>query len=225
VKAQGYRGGASFSLFVQHVKEDAVAKLSTEQKSALKTVLAAKPAGPVTPIAAEPRPFVKDWKLPELVRLVEDGLTDRDFDRGRKMFAAANCFACHRFDNQGGAIGPDLTVLSGRFAPREVLESIVDPSKVVSDQYQAVTIFTIDGKVVTGRIVNLAGDSLRINTNMLDPNALTNVDRKQIEEMVPSKTSMMPQGLLNTLSEGEVLDLMAYLLSRGDRNHPMFKRK
>jgi hypothetical protein len=59
---------------------------------------------------------------------------------------------------------------------------------------------------------------------MLDPNAQTNIDRSLIEEMIPSKVSMMPEGLLDTLSGDEVLDLFAYLLSRGDRNHPAFKR-
>ncbi|MCO6453873.1 MAG: c-type cytochrome, partial [Pirellulaceae bacterium] len=223
IKAAGYRGGASFSLFVEHIKEDAVARLSASRRAALRPILEARPAGPVTPLAADPRPLVQEWTMQQLVPLVESGLVGRNFENGRKMFAAANCFACHRFDNQGGAIGPDLTALSGRFSPRDILESIVEPSKVISDQYQAVTIVTIDGKVITGRIVNLAGDSLRINTNMLDPDAQVGVDRKQIEEMAPSKTSMMPAGLLNTLSADEIQDLMAYLLSRGNPDHPAFQ--
>ena len=56
-------------------------------------------------------------------------------------------------------------------------------------------------------------------------NGLVNVRRGSIEGMFPSKVSMMPTGLLNTLSRDEVLDLMAYLLSRGDRNHPMFRKE
>ncbi len=223
VKAGGFRGGASFSLFVQHVKEDAVANLSDAAKTVLKPILEAQPATEVTAVAAKPRPLVKEWSLKELVPLIETGLKNRNFEHGRRMFAAAKCFACHRFDNQGGAIGPDLTILSGRFSPREILDSIVDPSKVISDQYQAVTIVTLDGKVVTGRIVNLAGDSFRINTNMLDPDAQVGVDRKQIDTMVPSKVSMMPKGLLDTLNEEEILDLMAYLLSRGQREAAMFR--
>jgi putative heme-binding domain-containing protein len=115
-------------------------------------------------------------------------------------------------------------MLAGRFSVRDVLESVVDPSKVISDQYSAVTVVTTDGRVITGRIINLSGDSLRINTNMLDPGAVEGVDRKTIEEQFPSKLSMMPTGLLNTLHEDEMLDLLAYLLSRGDRNHPMFQK-
>lgn len=223
VKAAGYRGGASFTLFVQNIKNDAVSYLTEDQQLALKPILEAKPEGQVSPLSAEPRPFVKDWTMDELLPLVQNSLSDRDFDRGRKMFAAANCYGCHRFNNEGGAVGPDLSGLAGRFSPRDMLEAIIEPSKVISDQYAAVQIITVDGRVIVGRIVNLAGDSFRVNTNMLDPDAQESVDRKTIEEMIPSKTSMMPKGLLNTLSEDEVLDLMAYLLSRGDRSHPMFQ--
>ena len=223
-RAAGYRGGASFSLFVQNIRKDALARLTPEEKVALKPILEAKPATSGTPFAAKPRPQIKDWTMEHLVPLLEKKLKNRDYDNGRKMFGVANCFACHRFDGQGGAIGPDLTSLAGRFSKRDILESIVLPSKQISDQYEAVQIITVDGKVVTGRIVNLSGDTFRVNTNMLDPNAMVNVNRNDIEEMVPSKSSMMPNGLLNTLTEQEVLDLMAYLLSRGDRNNPMFKK-
>ena len=58
---------------------------------------------------------------------------------------------------------------------------------------------------------------------VLYSDALENIDRKQIDEMSPAKTSMMPAGLFNTLEKEEILDLMAFLLSRGDRNHKMFK--
>jgi len=224
VRAAGYRGGASFALFVQRIRDEALAHVSEEQKRALKPILEMKPETDAPVFVAEPRPVVKNWTMDELVPLVTSGLKGRDFDNGRKMFGAANCFACHRFDNQGGAVGPDLTSLSGRFSSRDILESVVEPSKQISDQYGSVQIITVDGKVISGRIVNLAGDSVRVQTNMLDPGALVGVDRKQIEEMLPSKTSMMPVGLLNTLHEDEVLDLMAYLLSRGDRSNPMFKQ-
>ena len=193
-RAAGYRGGASFSIFVANIKAEAVAKLSFEDKARLQPILDAKPESDVPVFTSAPREFVKDWTMQELVPLLQTGLKNRDFDHGRQMFAAASCFACHRFDNQGGAVGPDLTALSGRFSHRDILESVVEPSKEISDQYGAVQIVTVDGKVVVGRIINLAGDSFRVQTNMLDPGALVGVDRKQIEEMIPSKTSMMPKG-------------------------------
>ncbi|TWT52068.1 Cytochrome c [Thalassoglobus neptunius] len=224
VKASGYRGGASFGMFVNNIKEEAVAHLNEEEKTRLEPILTKKPEGQVNPLAAEPRPFVKKWTMDELLPKVESSLVNRDFEHGRKMFGAANCFACHRFAGEGGAVGPDLTGLAGRFDRKYILESILDPSKVISDQYSAVQILTIDGKVIQGRIVNLAGDSFQINTNMLDPNAQVRVDRRQIEEMIPSRVSMMPQGLADTLNEEELLDLMAFLLSRGNRDDKMFSK-
>ena len=76
---------------------------------------------------------------------------------------------------------------------------------------------------ITGRVVNLNGDNMMINTNMLDPNAQVTINRGKIEESRPSPVSMMPEGLLSTLNQDEVLDLVAYLLSRGDRNSKLFQ--
>ncbi|HMC90111.1 MAG TPA: heme-binding protein, partial [Gemmataceae bacterium] len=132
--------------------------------------------------------------------------------------------ACHRFDNEGGAQGPDLTGAAGRFNVRDLLESIVEPSKEISDQYAAMIISTIDGKVVTGRIVNHNADNMIVMTNMLDPNGLVNVNQRRVESVEKSKISMMPTGLLDTLKEDEILDLVAYLLSRADRTNSMFRK-
>jgi putative heme-binding domain-containing protein len=93
----------------------------------------------------------------------------------------------------------------------------------VSDQYEAVVIETDDGKLVTGRIVNLNGDTMMVMTNMMDPNDLTGINRRKVESVTPAKNSMMPAGLIDTLKEDEILDLLAYLLSRGNPEAPMFK--
>lgn len=222
-KAASYRGGASFSLFVANIKKEALETVPPNELAALKPILDAAPKPEVTQPAAPPRPFVKNWTLDELVEKTAGGLKGRNFDRGKAMFGAANCFSCHRYDSQGGALGPDLTAVAGRFSPRDLLESIVDPSKVISDQYAAVTITTSEGKTITGRIVNLNGDTWKISTNMLNPDDQTTIDVNTIEEVVTAKTSMMPNGLLNTFNEDEILDLLAYALSRGDRRHAMFQ--
>ncbi len=106
-----------------------------------------------------------------------------------------------------------------------MIDKVVNPSKYISDQYAGVTITTLDGRIVTGRIINLAGDTIMVNTNMLAPDGLAGVNRKNIESMAPSKISMMPTGLLDTLHEDEILDLLAYLLSRGDRQNKMFGKE
>lgn len=225
VVAQTYKGGNSFAKFVLRMKADAEETLTADETVALKPILDMKATGPGT-VVAPPRPFVKKHTLDALVPVVEKGLKagGRDFDKGRKLFAAANCFGCHRFDNEGGSAGPDLSGVAGRFGPKDLLESILDPSKEISDQYQAVEITTLDGKSVVGRIVNLNGDNMKILTDMLAPNGLTDVRRSNVDVIKPSKVSLMPAGLLDTMTDEEALDLMAYLLSRGDRNGPMFKK-
>src|SRR5262249_46231554 len=151
--------------------KDAVATLSDTEQQSLKSIIDAQAVVPKgSQPAAPPRPHVKDWTVAELLPMVESGLSGRDFDCGRTLFAAAQGFSCHRFNNEGGGAGPDLSGAAGRFTPRDLLESIVEPSKVISDQYGAVMIALADGRVVTGRIMNLGGDSITLNTDMLDPN-------------------------------------------------------
>ncbi len=223
-RAADFKGGPSLAGFIKQIKTSAVATLSESESAELKPILEAPPKPKNAIASTSPaRAFVKAWTLDELVPIVESGLKQkRDFDKGRSLFAATNCFACHRFADEGGAVGPDLTALAGRFSPRDLLESIILPSKVISDQYEAVIIATTDGQVITGRIMNLHNDMITINTNMLDPSAQVNVNRHKIDETRPSPVSMMPEGLLSTLNQDEVVDLLAYLLSRGDRDSKLF---
>lgn len=223
LKALGYKGGHSFTGFIQNFRTETVATLTDKEKAELKTLLEAKPVEKPVIVAAA-RPFVKKWTVDELVPVVEKGLYRRDFDRGRRLFGEANCFACHRYDNEGGGFGPDLTSLAGRFNVRDLLESVIEPSKVISDQYAATVFATTDGRVIVGRVINLAGDTMMINTDMLNPDLMVRVDQRQVESQKPSPVSMMPTGLFDTFKDDEILDLMAYLLSRGDRGHKMFAK-
>jgi putative heme-binding domain-containing protein len=160
----------------------------------------------------------------ELAPSAERGIKGkRNYERGRKLFGDAGCASCHRFDMDGAAVGPDLTDVAGRFSVRDVLESIIEPSKAISDQYGAIVIRTKKGEVVTGRVGNLSGDDLMVIENMFAPNDFRNVKRQEVESIEPSKVSMMPEGLLNTLKEDEIHDLMAFLLSRGDRQSRAFR--
>jgi putative heme-binding domain-containing protein len=223
LKAANYKGGNSLKGFFKIMRDDAIATLTPAEKTSLKPLLDVVPEAQAASVQP-PRPFVKKRTLDELLPMVEKGLKNRDFERGRAMFAAANCFACHRFAGEGGSNGPDLTALAGRFSAKDLLESVVEPSKVISDQYASVVIRQLDGQVVTGRIVNLSRDELHVNTDMLNPSGNVKVNRQDIDEMRPSTTSMMPAGLLDTLSDDELQDLLAFLLSRGNRADAMFRQ-
>ena len=133
------------------------------------------------------------------------------------------CFGCHRFQLEGGAIGPDLTSVAGKFSPRDLLESIIDPSKEISDQYGAMVFTRKDGSQVAGRVMNMNGDSVQVNTDMLAPGDTVNIDRKDLKDISPSTVSMMPPGMLYTMTKDDVLDLLAYLLSKGNPDDPIFK--
>jgi putative heme-binding domain-containing protein len=221
-RAGGYKGGNNLETFIQELKRDCLAHVTEADRLALASVINAPVPDQVTPLTAAPRPFVKEWTVADVIPLMATRLKQRNFERGRAMFAAASCFSCHHFAQEGGAVGPDLTGLAGRFSPRDVLESILEPDKVISDQYAAVVIETSNGRVITGRLTNFSGNKITVNTNMLDPNATETVNRNEIEQLSAATTSMMPSGLLNTLSEEELLDLMAFLLSRGNPRDPMF---
>jgi putative heme-binding domain-containing protein len=217
--AAAYRGGNTFASSLRTIKAQAMETLSAEERAALKPILESQPAqrSPRELLAA--RKPVKEWTVAELVPIVERGLGGRrDLERGRRLYGEVACAACHRKGNEGGGVGPDLTAVAGRFGVRDLLEAIVEPSKVISDQYAAVSIATKDGRVVTGRVGNLFGDSLSVIEDMLEPGQTTNVRRTDIEEMKPSEVSPMPAQLLNSLTESEIQDLVAFLLARHDRN-------
>lgn len=226
LKAANYRGGASFDKFIEFIRKDAVATLTDEEKTSMKELLAKKP---VRKSALENLGKIfegretTEWTLDELSAAAREGLHDRDFQNGRKMFAAAGCYACHRFDNQGGMTGPDLTSAGRRYSPHDLLDQVINPSKVINDQFSAIIVLTTDGKVHSGVVVNLSGDRMMINTDLTDPNKRVTVKRDEIEELEVSKTSPMPKGLLNRMKKEEVLDLVAYVISGGDPEHEMFE--
>ena len=147
----------------------------------------------------------------------------RNFERGRQLYSTVACAACHRFGNEGGSVGPDLTAVASRFSLHDLLESIVEPSKVISDQYQAVNIRLKNGDVISGRVGNLNGADVNVIEDMFEPGKMTNVRRAEIESIEPSKVSPMPEGLLNSLQLDEIQDLVAYLLARSDRHNVAFR--
>ena len=222
LKAATLRGGHSFEGFLRNIRNEAIENLSEEERKALKPILD-MPVVPESPdVALRQRPFVKKWTVQELIPLVENGLSGRDFQRGKQLFAEALCFKCHRFDGQGGIVGPDLTGVGKRFDYRYLLEALIEPSKVISDQYQATVFVLSNGQTVVGKVANLSGDNIMVITNMLEPGKMTAVPRRMIEEQFPSKTSMMPEGLLDNFQQEEILDLLAYLRSGGNPDFEAF---
>ena len=229
LKAANYRGGASFGRFIEFIRQDAVTSLSADEKTALAEVLGKKPLK-MSPREAYAsvlagRMPVKEWKLDDLASTADRGMKGRNFETGRKMFAATGCVLCHRFGNEGGMTAPDLTTAGSRYSPHDFLDQIINPSKEINEQFVPMMITKNDGEMVTGVIVNLNGDTVSVNTDPADPNQQVSVDRKLVKSMEPSKISPMPEGLLNVLREDEILDLVAYVLSGGDAKNKAFAKR
>ena len=91
------------------------------------------------------------------------------------------------------------------------METLVDPGKSISDQYEA-TIFAMeDGRSITGRVVNLAREQYWVQPDMINPDKMVKINVADIEAMKPSTTSPMPNGLLDTMTRDDVLDLIAWM--------------
>ena len=220
-EARSKSGGASYQGFINFMENDAFANATDADRLAIEAAGLRKPFKPKElPKAIGPG---KAWTTADLIAL-EPKLKGRNFKAGEKAYAAARCVVCHRFAGYGGATGPDLSQVAGRFGLKDMAEAIIEPSKVVSDQYKASVIRTLDGKTITGRVVNDAGGKLTIVTDPEDSTKIVVVAKDNIESNTASNVSLMPDKLLNEMNEGEVLDLLAYLLSRGDPNHAMFKK-
>jgi putative heme-binding domain-containing protein len=216
VNAGRFRGGNSFAKFLQNTRADSVTRLSEEEKNALGELLTAAPINERPDLEVAQRPIVKNWKLDELLPIKEQDLTNRDLKNGEKMFTVGQCFKCHRLDGAGGSVGPDLTPAGRRFNSNDLLETLVLPSKEVSDQYRA-TVFELEnGQTIVGRVANLNGDQYMVQTDLYDPGRFTNIKVGDIADMKPSTTSMMPTGLLDSMTRDEILDLVAYLRSVSD---------
>ncbi len=226
LKAANYRGGASLVHIIANIRADAEATLSEQEKIDLAKILTRKPQikSPLeTAMAAlAGRSTFTNWTLDDLSGAGEH-MTERDFERGRKMFAATACFSCHRFNNEGGATGPDLTSAGHRYSPRDFLEQIINPSKEINEQFVPVQVIQIGGQSIFGVIVNLNKDTIQINTDLTDPNQRTQVDRKLVKSIDPSPVSPMPPGLINLLEKEEIFDLVAYVLSGGNPQDERFK--
>ncbi len=93
---------------------------------------------------------------------------------------------------------------------------------MLSEQYANIVIVASDGRVTIGRIAEETSEKVVIKPNPLEPETVS-IDKSDIESRKLSNISPMPAGLLNTFSELEILDLLAYLESLGNSKHPNFQ--
>jgi len=157
--------------------------------------------GEIRESAAEKEALFATWKT----KLSPAVLAKANLSNGRALFGL--CAGCHQMYGQGGKIGPDLTG-SGRAQLDYLLENILDPSAVVSADYRLTTLSLKDGRVLGGMVSARSGKGLTINTMTGEVTVL----EEDIVKQQVSPQSMMPEGLLQALTEEQVRDLIGYLM-------------
>jgi hypothetical protein len=209
-RARAHRGGVSFGGYLDQIRRDAAEPLDAPARRRLEELLQDQPE---TDPQAElkRRPVVMQWTVDGLLAAAEKAEHAGNAENGQQVFSAALCYRCHRFQGQGGSTGPDLTGVTRRFTWRDLIEAVVDPSRVIPDQYRSVQVAIKDGRVVTGKVADISGNTLLLRNNPFDPADLSMIDRDQIEVMEWSRTSLMPAGLLDTFTAQEIMDLLAFL--------------
>jgi len=218
-----YVDGAWVDKYLREFRADAIATLTTEERASLAPLLA-KPFEKARLVPTTGRTLVREWTMADLAPDLDRVSSGRNFARGKQAFVDAQCLACHRFGNDGGSAGPELTAAGSKYDLRSLLESLLEPSKVINEQYRNTTVLLKDGDSITGRLVGNTGEALVIETDPFS-GARRKVERPSAQEVRPSQTSAMPDGLLNILSKDEILDLLAYLQSGGRADSAAFTVK
>lgn len=174
-QAAQFPGGSSYISFLETIREQALSNTSKENRKALADIINVSLERKLDFQVKSPEGPGRNWTTEGAVAIYkQQGLKESNFSGGRNMFYAVGCGGCHQFNGSGGAVGPDLSTVANKFSVEYLLESIVEPSKAVSSQYES--------------------------------------------------ASAMPPMLINSLSERELLDLLAYLMSKGNEEHEFFRK-
>ena len=116
------------------------------------------------------------------------------------------CSKCHRIYGKGGILAPDLTG-SNRDNLDYILENVIDPSAMLAANYRMSTIETVDGRILSGIVIDSGGPTVQIRT----PENEIVLNRADLHRVSKTKLSLMPDGLFDILSDEQVRDLVGFL--------------
>jgi putative heme-binding domain-containing protein len=221
---RSYGEGASVSNFLVKMRRAAMSNTPAPELATLQTVLDSwiEPL-PKLRTSKKKRNYVQDWKMADLEKDLDQVAHGRNFSQGQDAIYAVQCLMCHRIGDEGGAVGPELTAVSSRFSRHDILESILEPSRVISEQYANTDLTLKNGDIVTGRIISETDDKIVVRPSMLAPET-KEVRKADIKSREISKISPMPPGLVNMLTKDEILDLLAYFEAAGHADGAPFKK-
>lgn len=224
-RAEKLNGASAYFKALHDIRAEMAASLSPDESQQLAEIIHPKqPAQLVT--AALAGPTVKEWKLEDLAPFLDRASTGRSYAKARAALISTGCVACHRVCNDpampAGVVGPDLTQVSSRFNRRDLLDNIINPSKVIDDKYRNVIVTLTDGTRAAGSVES--EDDLHL---VLKPNPLgaerIEIPRNKIKSRKLSDVSPMPTGLLNTLTADQIMDILAWFEAAGDPKYKAFQ--
>ncbi len=165
----------------------------------------------------------REWKVEELLADVNPLPMGRNYEVGRELFKVASCVSCHKLGDQGRVFGPDLAKLDAKtFNTSHILESIVEPSKKIDEKFRSYSYLLVSGKQITGMVIKETPDELHVVIDPLAKDKATIIAKDDIDAQKKSEASLMPKGLLDKLSREEILDLIAYVMAKGDKKHKVY---
>lgn len=216
-------GGKSFAGYIRAIRQDAIDHLPADQKASVSYLLGDIAAIDLSKLPRAKGPAVA-WTVDQAMKHFKQPLKNRNFENGKKMYAAGSCVACHRFSGEGGYSGPDLGSVGNRFSIRDMLVAICEPSQSISEQYQASKITLKNKGMMYGRLIYKNDKEIAVASNPFDMSKVNKQPAKNVLKIEPSQQSLMPPGMINSMNSEELKDLIAYLLSGGNKKHEVYSK-
>lgn len=219
-RAEHMNGASTFFKAIQDTRNEMAAALSPIEAQSLAALI-----HPPQPVALTPHAMpghsYKVWKMEDLEsKLDQVGSTLRSYDKGRAAAISAQCVFCHTMSPDrslpAGLFGPELIQVSARFGRRDLLDHILNPSKVVDEKYRFLTLTRTDGKKVSGSLESEDDERVVLKPNPLSPETVE-IGKSLIRSRTAAEVSPMPAGLLNALRLEQILDLLAFMEAGGQK--------
>ena len=224
-RAEKLNGASTYFKAIQDTRSELAAALPPDQAESLAALI-----HPPKPVALSPHALpghtFREWKLEDLEKRLGEVGRGRSFASGRDAAIRGQCVFCHRVSNDAtlpaGVYGPELVQVSARFGRRDLLDHILNPSKVIDEKYRFLTVTRADGGTVTGALEAEDDERLVLRPNPLAPETVE-IGLSSIRKREEAVASPMPAGLLNSLRAEQILDLLAFLEAGGDPQKANFQ--
>ena len=218
------KGGLQYANFIKAIQNKALANVPMDDRAYYES-LASESMNNHIDLMKDVQPPVgpgRNWTIAEVEKVFDANRGNLNFENGENLFRATLCITCHRVNGLGGSLGPELSQLGTRFSIKNIAEAIVEPSQTVSDRYRNTIYYLKNGNTISGRLIEETENELIISVNPFSPDITSKINKKDIVERKESLQSTMPPGLINSLNEQELSDLMAFLVAGGDKTNRIY---